>query len=275
MAKGEAKRRIPWRLLWSLLGWALLLIVVAYAGRRLHAFVKTDPQFKLEPRNLSIQGAVFASRSKILRVFDKDFGRSLFLVPLPERRRRLLAVDWVEDAIVSRVWPDRMIVRISERRPVAFVSIPSGQSSSRAQVALIDAFGVILERPAQGNFAFPVLKGVLPTQSERERRRRVAAMLALMRDLGPLGARISEVDAASPDSLTVVAEADGATVQLALGEAGFRRRLESFLEHFPEIRRSSPEATVFDLRIENRITAKDGAAGANDLSAPAMAEARR
>jgi hypothetical protein len=100
-------------------------------------------------------------------------------------------------------------------------------------------------------------------------------MLALMRDLGPLGARISEVDAASPDSLTVVAEADGATVQLALGEAGFRRRLESFLEHFPEIRRSSPEATVFDLRIENRITAKDGAAGANDLSAPAMAEARR
>ena len=29
-------------------------------------------------------------------------------VPLDERRRRLLAIDWVEDASVSRIWPDRL-----------------------------------------------------------------------------------------------------------------------------------------------------------------------
>jgi cell division protein FtsQ len=275
MAKRDTQRRPLWRLLLSLMGWALLLIVVGLAGRRVHAFVRTDPQFTLQPRNLSIHGAVYASRSKIARVFEQDFERSVFLTPLAERRRRLLAVDWVEDAIVSRVWPDRIVVRVSERRPVAFVSIPSGQNSSRAQVALIDAFGVILERPAQGKFAFPVLKGVLPTQPERERRRRVTAMLDLMRELGPLGARISEVDAASPENLTVVAEADGAAVQLALGEADFRTRLQSFLEHFPEIRRSSPQATVFDLRIENRITAKDGVSSAGNSSSPAALEVVR
>ena len=38
-------------------------------------------------------------------------------MPLAERRRRLLAIDWVEDASVSRLWPNRVLVRITERKP--------------------------------------------------------------------------------------------------------------------------------------------------------------
>ena len=68
------------------------------------------------------EGLTYASRAKVQRVFAGDFDRSIFSVPLAERRRRLLAIDWVEDASVSRVWPDRLVVRIRERKPVAFVS---------------------------------------------------------------------------------------------------------------------------------------------------------
>ncbi len=42
---------------------------------------------------------------------------------LGERRRRLLAVDWVKDASVSRRWPNRVSVNVIERRPVAFAQI--------------------------------------------------------------------------------------------------------------------------------------------------------
>ena len=73
-----------------------------------------------------LQGLVYASRFKVQRVFAADFEHSVFSVPLAERRRRLLAIDWVEDASVSRVWPDRLVVRIRERKPVAFVSFRSG-----------------------------------------------------------------------------------------------------------------------------------------------------
>ena len=62
-------------------------------------------------------GLTYASRSKVQRVFAGDFEHSIFSVPLAERRRRLLAIDWVEDASVSRVWPDRLVVRIRERKP--------------------------------------------------------------------------------------------------------------------------------------------------------------
>ena len=39
---------------------------------------------------------------------QRTFGRSLFLVPLQKRRLQLMEIDWVEDATVSKVWPDTM-----------------------------------------------------------------------------------------------------------------------------------------------------------------------
>ena len=54
-----------------------------------------------------------------------------FPAPLEERRRRLLAIDWVEDASVSRIWPNRLVVRIHERKPVAFVNLPVAEGGAR------------------------------------------------------------------------------------------------------------------------------------------------
>ena len=95
------------------------------------AIVTHDPQFTLSRDHdsdaLTVDGLAYASRAKVQRVFAQDFDRSVFAVPLDERRRRLLAVDWVEDASVSRIWPDRLVVRIRERKPVAFVPVRLGR----------------------------------------------------------------------------------------------------------------------------------------------------
>ena len=120
------------------------------AGYKVSQYAMADAQFILshERRDaITILGLPYASRWKVQRVFAADFDRSIFSVPLAERRRRLLAIDWVEDASVSRVWPDRLVVRIRERRPVAFVSFRSGP-------LLIDAQGVLLEQPPQARFPF-------------------------------------------------------------------------------------------------------------------------
>ena len=141
------------------------------AGYKASLYVASDPQFILSHDRkdaLTILGLTYASRSKVQRVFAGDFDHSIFSVPLAERRRRLLAVDWVEDATVSRVWPDRLVIRIRERQPVAFVSLRSGP-------LLIDAQGVLLEQPAQARFTFPVLSGVREGETETERRSHVRA----------------------------------------------------------------------------------------------------
>jgi len=225
----------------------------ALAAYKVHDFAVTSPSFKLSrERNgaLTIEGLRYAARSSVLRVFDGDFNRSIFSTPLGERRRRLLGIDWVEDASVSRVWPDRLIVRIRERRPVAFVSFSSG-------VLLIDAHGVLLDPPAQSHFSFPVLSGIREDQDEAHRAECVQTLLRLQKDLGSHAADISEVDASDPDNVLVVVHADNQTVELLLGDSDFGVRYRRFLAHFAEIRKKSPGGKIFDLRLDDRITVKE------------------
>jgi cell division protein FtsQ len=196
----------------------------------------------------------YASRARLMAAFAPDYGRSIFLIPIAERRRRLLAIDWVEDASIARIWPNRVAVHIEERKPVAFVNllIPGARG---ARVLLIDSEGVLLDPPAQSHFTFPVLSGVSEEQTEMERRRRVEAMLRLLADLGPLGKDISEVNAAAPENLMIVTQVEGQVVELVMGNWNFSRRMQSFLDHYPEIHRHSPGLRAFDLRLEDRITA--------------------
>jgi cell division protein FtsQ len=244
----EAKsKRSPWRIVFSLATLALVCVATGMAALRARRFALTDPEFRLsrDRKNaLQLDGVRYASRGKILRIFTPDFERSIFSAPLEARRRELLAIDWVEDASISRIWPDRLVARIRERQPVAFVSLRTG-------VLLIDAQGVLLDPPAQAQFAFPVLSGVTESDSAAERHERVQD------DMGYLMKDISEVNVSDPDSIRVVAQVDNRALELLLGDTDFARRYQNFLSHYPEIRKHSPEVKLFDLRLEDRITAKE------------------
>src|SRR5262249_14510682 len=108
--KGNRWRVWLWVLCASLAG-----VSVSGSGNRVRHYVTTDAQFTMSRDGLELQGLVYTSRAKVLRIFANDFHRSVFAIPLAERRRRLLAIDWVEEASVSRIWPDRLVVRIRER----------------------------------------------------------------------------------------------------------------------------------------------------------------
>jgi cell division protein FtsQ len=261
MAREKPRPKFRWQLWLTVLAWCVVFISSAVAARQAHHYVLTDPQFLLssEDRNaLILQGGRYAARAKLLRVFAADWNRSIFAVPLDERRRRLLAVDWVEDAAVSRIWPNRLLVRITERQPVAFVSLPlHGVSGTAARFLLVDAQGVLLDPPSRAQFAFPVLTGLTDDQTDADRRIRVRAMQNLMDDLGPAGQNISEIDAAAPDDLTVVAQVEGRPLELKLGDGNYAKRLQNFLLHYPEIRKHAVNVTTFDLRLDDRITAKE------------------
>lgn len=253
MPRESKSRRWNWRLILGIAGLALVTGAAAVAAIQVRRFVTTDPEFALSRDRkdaLDIEGLHYGSRARVLRVFTPDFGRSIFAAPLGERRRLLLAIDWVEDASVSRVWPDRLVARIRERRPVAFVLLRSG-------VQLIDSQGVLLEPPAQAQFTFPVLSGVSDRDSLDTRRDRVRAFLRVQDEMGYLRKDLSEVDATDPENIRVVVQPDDRAVELLLGDADFGRRYQNFLNHYPEIRKRSPEVKRFDLRLDDRITAKE------------------
>lgn len=238
-----------------------ILVGALYGYHRVELFLIRDPRFQLpapeyglESPNLELTGIRNASRMNVLRVFSRDFGRSVYLMPLKQRRNELRAVDWIRDASISRIWPNRIVVRVEERTPVAFVELPS-DTGRIARVALIDYDGVILEPPRHSSFHLPVVSGIRAVDPPSVRRDRIHRMMRLMKDLGSMGDRVSEVDVSDPDNLKVTVRAGDHVVALMLGDHNFAQRLENFMGHYAEIERRLPGARTLDLRLEDRITA--------------------
>ena len=232
----------------------LVLAVSLYAFHRIEQFLIRDARFALngadgsgETSTLDIEGAEHASRRAIASVFAEDTGRSVYLLPLANRRATLQTVDWVKDASVARLWPNRVVVRVTERQPVAFVTL------APSRFGLIDEDGVILPQ-ADGRFHLPVLAGVHPRDPQPERRERVRRMLRLLHELDGMADRISEIDVTDRDNLKVTQPYDGRMVTLMLGDEDFGVRYRNFVAHYGEIRQKLPGATTLDMRLEDRIT---------------------
>ena len=231
-----------------------------YGAQRVERFLIEDPRFALpgpteygqESPNLHLSGVKWASRADILRVFQPDFNRSLYLLPLADRRRALLRIGWVRDATLTRVWPNELAVHVVERQPVAFLQIPFGEMS---RYALIDGDGVILEPPARARFDLPVVSGVSPGAPIGERAMRVHLVQRLTGELGTLASGVSEIDVADPENLRLRERIQNQSVLLDLGDRNFASRMRTFADQFPNIRQRLPAAAELDLRIDDQIIA--------------------
>lgn len=231
-----------------------VLLASLYCFHRFEQFLIRDPRFALngpegswDSPTLEITGAAHASRDQLQAIFSDDTGRSVYLLPLNDRRASLRSATWVRDASIERLWPNRVIVHISERAPVAFVALAA------SHFGLIDEDGVILP-PAADRFTLPVLAGVHASDSAEERRKRVHRMLRLTHDLGDAASNISQIDVSDPDNLKITESWDGRVLTMLMGDHAFALRYANFVRNYSEIKRRLPGATTLDLRLEDRIT---------------------
>jgi cell division protein FtsQ len=247
------KPRFNARLWLRVVLWSGIFAGAAYGAKEVHSFLLSDPRFEF--RNLELRGAVYTSRERLQGVFAPDAHLSVFHMPLAERRRHLLAIDWVRTATIERVWPNRIVVTITERTPVAFARLPM-PGSQRHWLALIDEEGILLSIPPKTRFSLPVLSGITEEQTDEDRRARVDSMQHLLADLGPQAKDISEVNAASAQDIRVIADVEGQGLELWLGDQHFRSRYVNFLNHYGEIKSHSENARIFDLRMDDRISTR-------------------
>ena len=238
-----------------------VLAAVAVFGAGLYGFHKVeqflirDPRFALNgvdgaSSTVEIRGATHASARALQAAFRDDSGSSVYLMPLADRRATLRSVDWVKDAAVIRAWPNRVLVNVSERVPVAFVTLAA------SKFGLIDEDGVILP-PAPDRFHLPVLTGVQQRDPLEVRKRSVRRLTNLMASLGSDAGKVAEVDVSDPSNLKVKQSSGGRMVTLLLGDRNFDARYRNFANHFSEIQQKLPGAATLDLRIEDRITVVD------------------
>jgi cell division protein FtsQ len=210
------------------------------------------PEYGDPPPNLQIDGIRYASRDTILKVFEEDLGRSVFLLPLEKRRVELLDKPWVRDAAIARLWPNRVSIKITERKPVAFAKRRGGMETT-----VIDIDGFLMEAPASASFSLPVVGGVGPEVDSDTRYLRMHRVDRLIRDLGENVHTIGEIDASDTENLRVVQPLKGRAVTLILGNKNFKLRYDNFLAMADQLMEKLPNAITFDLRLEEQVTAAE------------------
>lgn len=254
-----------WRYAARITGWTLAVCLFLLLGHwtwsEVNHFLTQDSRFLLsvpepgeESKGILMDGVKHSSRSAIAGIFSDDYGRSIYNIPIAERRRRLLAVNWIKEAKVARVWPNQLRVEVTERVPVAFLQVPAS-NEEKEHPAMIDAEGNILEQEKAENFTLPVITGIMSKHKREDRELRVHRLLKLMEEAGDVGSRISEVDVEDPDNLKIMLQMHDRAVTLILGDRHFKQRLNKFFPYFEDVNRKAPDAPAFDLRLEDRITA--------------------
>ena len=237
------------------------VLAMATAGFVVVDFGLNSAHFRLtSPDQIEVAGVQQVGTDAVLERFAADFGRSSLRVPLETRRQALEEIPWVERARVERVLPNRLRVEITERTPVAFLR-------QGAELTLIDAHGVLLDRPQKADFAFPVVTGLDGAATQEERAQRMRQFQEFLGDaecaLPGASAYVSEVDLAEPDDLRVTLagmpalghpERDGqAAVLVHFGRRDFEAKFRAFVENIAHWRASAGRVESVDLRFERQV----------------------
>ena len=254
---GPVRRRRAWgRMRWTIFAVGVLL-PVGVAGYLLATFALSSSAFVLSvPDDIVVTGNRFVSREEILGALglpldgEARSGTNVFRISLDAKRRLVETLPWVRTASVTRLLPHGLLVNVTERTPVAFASLGG-------RVTLVDADGMLLEKPENGAFDFPVISGLENLSRVDDRRPRLALYQEFMRQLGVEAPRagwmISEVDVADAEDLKALLILGHQTVEVHFGRNDFRARFRNFLQLLPELQKANERLDSVDLRYRNQI----------------------
>lgn len=250
VANGASWGRLAMAMPW--LGKALLAVgagVLLFATYRATASATI---FQLA--RVDVEGGARTSREEIQAVVRRIVGREgVWRADVWAIKGELEKLPWVREAIVSRVLPSTVRVRIRERAPYAVAR------TSQGRLLWVDEEGVLLGEFASSDEIPPFLiRGLdeAPTEASRrtnrERLARYREMLNEWRARG-LVERVSEVNLG--DLRDVRAQLAGADsgIEVRLGGRDFGARLERALKALAEMRQAGREVVSLDATQDRRV----------------------
>ncbi|HWZ56720.1 MAG TPA: FtsQ-type POTRA domain-containing protein [Verrucomicrobiae bacterium] len=249
--------RKAWPLYRRILVGGVAAICLGFALYQAATYLLYSPGVLLRSaEQIEVYGNRYVPAKAIADKFSADMGRSVVRVPLTERREQIEMLPWVDQAHVQRVMPNRIRVEIAERSPIAFLRAGN-------DLSLVDAHGVILERPADGEFKFPVVGGISESMPRDSREQRMNLFVRFMKEIEATrpGAddRVSEVDLSDSSdlraTLTGLGAAPGSTapVLVHFGDSDFDNRYRLLAENIDSWRASAGSVDSVDLRFARQV----------------------
>jgi len=241
---------------------AAAVVTAAVYGTK---FLLYSPMVQLvKPDQIELNGNHVVSREAVVQQFLHDRNRSVLRVPLEARRNQLEQIPWVESASVQRILPNRVRVELTERTPIAF-------ARNGNELALIDAHGVILDRPRGEDLHFPVVTGVSEDLAREQREKRMQNYQEFLKDIdlvrGGSSQNVSEVDLSNPKDLRVVmtglaSAVDSQAVTIHFGSSDFTGKYKMLVDNFTQWQANAGHVLSIDLQYSRQVVVNpDGNAG--------------
>jgi cell division protein FtsQ len=238
-------------LVWTIAGAAIVI-----AGIAAERFLMYSPQvLLLKPDQIELLGNHMVTREAALQPFVHDRNRSVLRISLDARRSQLEQFPWVESASVQRILPNRIRVELIERTPIAFLR-------NGTELALIDAHGVILDRPEGEDLHFPIVSGLPDSMPREEREKRMQTYQEFLRDADLVRAessdRVSEVDLSNAKDLRVVmtglsSATDSQAVTIHFGNSEFTGKYRMLIDNFAQWQANAGRVQSIDLQYSRQV----------------------
>ena len=199
-------------------------------------------------RAIAITGPKSLEPGEILDAAGISPHNSLLLLNAAEVRERLRAVPLVRDAVVTKLFPDRVTIALDERDPAAIWQ-------SNGKLSIVSGDGVVLDDVHDDRFA------KLPFVVGDGANAKVAEFLALLDKAGDLRARIVAGILVADRRWTLKMDSG---MQVDLPETGAAEAVTRLVALDQQFKLLDKDLVSIDLRMPGRLTARlsDAAAAA-------------
>ena len=201
---------------------SLVTIVLLFVGYR--AAVSSS-FFYL--KDINVSGTTHTSTDEVKTVVRRSVAKSgVWSADLVNIKREIEKLPWIRSAIVSRVLPDGIRVRVTERVPRALVKL------SKDRLVLVDEDANILGPATNQEKPAPfVLRGwdeAITDAAKGDNRKRVEVYRALKDEWSILGVarRVNEVNLGDVSDVRALVTFESAELEIRLGDKDFGSRLK-------------------------------------------------
>ena len=179
-------------------------------------------------RNVDVDGATRASREEIRADVLRLSNAGVWQADLDTIAADLRSLPWVREAVVTRVLPSGLRVRVTERAPRVIAR------TSQGRLVWVDDDGVMLgaASPGEQDFFVRGLEEARTDEALKLNRERVKAALELSSEWerAGLSRRVSEVNLEDLRDVRVQLAGEDASVEVRLGHEDLSKRFRQALE---------------------------------------------
>lgn len=254
--KGRAESGMPPQARLRAAAWifALLAAVLLLGAASAWSYSRLTRSSMFSVRSIDMNPCANVTKEEVWSIIRGGGKRNIWNVPVRDVSRKLASHPWVRSVSVRRSFPDRLVVRIEEQRPVAMVNLDAlwyvndeGKPFKRLtaydpkNLAIVTGFSV-------GDLR---AKDAVTARNFRK-----ALDLLLLAEAGPLRKNLSEVHYDAQEGYTLVTRDTG--VQFKIGGMDFQKAIRRVEEALPRVSALGKSPGIVDLKTEGRIFVRPG-----------------